>query len=65
VRQAERLLAMAEKGYQLGVKTNLDVQDALLNARGARASLARAQRDHVVAEATLRWVCGDDAPGVP
>jgi hydrophobic/amphiphilic exporter-1 (mainly G- bacteria), HAE1 family len=62
VRQAERLLAMAEKGYELGVKTNLDVQDALLNARAARASLARAQRDYLVADATLRWVCGDGGP---
>jgi HAE1 family hydrophobic/amphiphilic exporter-1 len=57
-RQAERLLLMAEKGYEFGIKTNLDVQDAVLNLRTARGSLARAQRDYRVALVNLRWVCG-------
>jgi hydrophobic/amphiphilic exporter-1 (mainly G- bacteria), HAE1 family len=63
VSQAERLLFMAEKGYELGVKTNLDVDDAQLNLRAARGSLARAQRDYLVAKVNLEWVKGTlDAP---
>ena len=33
VKQAERLLFLAEKGFELGVKTRLEVQDAELNLR--------------------------------
>ena len=40
VKQAERLLALAEKGFELGVKTRLDVQDAELNLQAAQANLA-------------------------
>jgi len=58
VSQAERLLTMAEKGFELGVKTNLDVQDAQLNVLQARGSLALAQRDFQVALVNLRWVAG-------
>ena len=49
VQQAEKLLSLAEKGFELGVKTRLEVQDAELNASNARLSLARAQRDYRVA----------------
>ena len=49
VAQAEKLLFLAEKGFELGVKTRLEVQDAELNLSSARANLARAQRDYNVA----------------
>jgi HAE1 family hydrophobic/amphiphilic exporter-1 len=58
VSQAERLLAMAEKGYELGVKTRLDVDDAQLNLSQARGNLARARRDYLAARTTLDWVTG-------
>ena len=58
VRQAERLLFLSEKGYELGVKTSLDVQDAQLNLLLARTNLARAQRDYRVARVSLEWVAG-------
>ena len=58
VTQAEKLLFLAEKGYELGVKTRLEVQDAELNVRLARASVAAAQRDYRVARANLEWVTG-------
>jgi HAE1 family hydrophobic/amphiphilic exporter-1 len=58
VHQAERVLGMAEKGYELGVKTRLDVEDASANLVTARAGLARAQRDYHVARVNLRWARG-------
>ncbi|MBZ5556210.1 MAG: efflux RND transporter permease subunit [Acidobacteriia bacterium] len=58
VRQAEQLVFLAEKGFELGVKTRLDVQDAELNLQAAHASRARAQRDYRVARVTLAWVSG-------
>ncbi len=58
VRQAERLLAMAEKGFQYGVKTQLEVDDAQLNVTRAKSSLAKAYRDYLVARVTLEWVKG-------
>jgi hydrophobic/amphiphilic exporter-1 (mainly G- bacteria), HAE1 family len=58
VRQAERLVFLAEKGYELGVKTRLDVQDAQLNLLLAKGNLARAQRDYRVARVTVEWVAG-------
>jgi HAE1 family hydrophobic/amphiphilic exporter-1 len=58
VAQAEKLLSLAEKGFELGVKTRLEVQDAELNASNARLSLARAQRDYRVARVNLEWVSG-------
>ena len=67
VTQAERLLFLAEKGFELGVKTRLEVQDAELNRSAARANLARAQRDYHVARVNLEWVAGtlDDGAGPP
>ena len=58
VRQAERLLTMAEKGFQYGVKTQLEVDDAQLNVTRAKSSLAKAYRDYLVARVTLEWVKG-------
>jgi HAE1 family hydrophobic/amphiphilic exporter-1 len=58
VDQARRLLEMSEKGQELGVKTRLEVDDALLNARLAEANLARARRDWLVALANLRFAQG-------
>ena len=67
VKQAERLLFLAEKGFELGVKTRLEVQDAELNRSVARANLARAQRDYRVARVNLEWVAGtlDGGPVPP
>jgi len=56
--QAARVLFMAEKGYEFGVKTHLEVQDAQTNLLAARAGVLGAQRDYRVALATLRWVSG-------
>jgi HAE1 family hydrophobic/amphiphilic exporter-1 len=58
VGQAKRLLEMSRQGQELGVKTRLEVEDALLNVRQAEANLARAQRDYLVARANLRYVEG-------
>jgi len=58
VAQAERLLAMAEQGFALGVKTRLDVDDAQLNLIEARAGLARGRRDLQVSRITLDWIMG-------
>lgn len=56
VGQAERLLSMAEKGFDLGVKTRLEVDDARLNLLAARGNLARARRDYLAAGANLAYV---------
>jgi len=58
IRRAERLLRMAEKGYEFGVKTKLDVDDAQFNVNEAKGNLARARRDYSVARVTLDWVMG-------
>jgi HAE1 family hydrophobic/amphiphilic exporter-1 len=58
VRQAERLVQMAEKGYEFGVKIRLEVDDAQLNLVQARSNLARAQRDQHVALVNLMWAMG-------
>ena len=58
VAQARRLLEMAEAGFDLGVKTHLEVEDAQLNLMAARGNLARARRDRAVAEVTLERVQG-------
>jgi len=58
VEQAERLVFLAEKGYELGVKTHLEVQDAQLNLLAAKSNLARALRDYHVARVNLAWVEG-------
>ena len=58
VSQAERLLTMAEKGYEYGVKTRLDVDDAQLNLIQTKGNLARAKRDYLVALVNLEYVIG-------
>lgn len=58
VRQAERLVQMAEKGYEYGVKIRLEVEDAQLNLLRARGNLARAQRDYRVARVNYEWASG-------
>ena len=58
VSQAQRLLAMAEKGYEFGVKTRLDVDDAELNLQLAQGNLAKARRDHLAAQTNLQWAMG-------
>jgi HAE1 family hydrophobic/amphiphilic exporter-1 len=60
--EAERLLALAEKGFELGVKVRLDVDDAQLNLLQARAGLARGKRDLLAAQVNLRWVTGELSP---
>ncbi len=58
VGQAERLLAMAEKGYALGVKIRLDVEDAQFNLLQAQGNLARARRDYLAAKVNLDRAMG-------
>ncbi len=58
VAQAEKLFGMAEVGYEYGVKTKLEVDDAQLNLRSARGNLASAERDYRVALTNLEWVAG-------
>jgi hydrophobic/amphiphilic exporter-1 (mainly G- bacteria), HAE1 family len=58
VEQAQHLVFLAEKGYELGIKTHLDVQDAQVNLLAAKTNFARAQRDYRVARVTLDWVMG-------
>jgi HAE1 family hydrophobic/amphiphilic exporter-1 len=56
--QARRLLFMAEKGFEHGVKTRLEVEDAQFNLKQAKGNLARARRDYLVARVTLWWTMG-------
>lgn len=58
VKQAERLLQMAEKGYEYGVKIRLEVDDAQLNLLQARGNLARAQRNYQAAQVEYNWAMG-------
>ena len=58
VGQTERLLYMAEKGYEYGVKTRLDVEDAEFNLVQAKGNLARAKRDYLVACVNLERAIG-------
>ncbi len=58
VSQAQRLLAMAEKGYEFGVKTKLEVDDAQLNLTLAQGNLAKARRNHLAAQTNLQWAMG-------
>ncbi len=58
VSQAERLLAMSEKGYILGVKIRLEVDDAELNLLQAKGNLSRAKRNYLLSLTQLDWVRG-------
>jgi HAE1 family hydrophobic/amphiphilic exporter-1 len=58
VAQAEKPLYMAEKGFEYGVKTRLEVDDAQLNLTQARANLAKVSRGYLVARVTMEWALG-------
>jgi HAE1 family hydrophobic/amphiphilic exporter-1 len=58
VTQAEKLLSLSEKGYELGVKIRLEVEDAELNLQQARGNLTRAWRDYLTSRVNLLWVMG-------
>ncbi len=58
VEQAEKLLSLSEKGYELGVKIRLEVEDAELNLQQAKGNLTRAWRDYLTARVNLLWVMG-------
>ncbi len=58
VARAERLLAMAEKGYEFGVKTKLEVDDAETSVVQAKGNLATAKRNYLVARVTYEWATG-------
>lgn len=58
VKQAERLLQMAETGFEYGVKTRLEVDDAQTNLLRAQSNLARAKRDYLAAQVSLQWAMG-------
>lgn len=58
VEEAQKVLSMANKGYQYGLMTRLDVEDAELALLQAQGGLARAKRDAMVAEVNLTWVMG-------
>lgn len=58
VGEAEHLLWMAEKGYELGAKTRLEVDDAQSNVIQAKGNLARGQQEYLVALVTLEWAQG-------
>jgi hydrophobic/amphiphilic exporter-1 (mainly G- bacteria), HAE1 family len=64
VEQADRLVTLAEKGYEYGVKTRLDVDDAQFNRSRAHGNLARARRDYLVAGAALRHAMGTLGDGI-
>lgn len=58
VRQAERLLQMAEKGFELGVKIRLEVDDAQTSLLQAQINRAKAATDYLVARGNLEWTMG-------
>jgi HAE1 family hydrophobic/amphiphilic exporter-1 len=58
VAQAEKLLYLSEKGYELGVKIRLEVEDAELKLQQARGNFLRAWRDYRAALVNLQWVMG-------
>ena len=58
VTQAEKLLFLSEKGYELGVKIRLEVEDAELKLQQARGNLSQAWRDYRAARVNLLWVMG-------
>jgi HAE1 family hydrophobic/amphiphilic exporter-1 len=58
VTQAKRLLEMAEKGYEFGVKIRLEVDDAQTNLLQAQINRAKAASDYLVARVNLEWTMG-------
>lgn len=58
VERARRLVSMAEKGYELGVKTRIEVEDAQSNLLRARTAELEARRNWRVARIMLDWSMG-------
>ncbi len=58
VRQAERLLQMAEKGFEFGVKIRLEVDDAQTSLLQVQINRAKAATDYLVARVNLEWAMG-------
>lgn len=58
VAQAEKLLFLSEKGYELGVKIRLEVEDAELKLQQAKGNLSHAWRDYRAACVNLLWMMG-------
>lgn len=58
VKQAQRLLQMAEKGYEYGVKIRLEVDDAQTNLLQAETNRVKAANEYLVAQVNLQWVMG-------
>ena len=58
VAQAEKLLFLSEKGYELGVKIRLEVEDAELKLQQAKGNLSQAWRDYLAARVNLLWAMG-------
>jgi outer membrane protein TolC len=56
---------MAKKGFELGVKIRLEVEDAELNMLQARGNLTCARRDYLVARINLARVMGGLGEGNP
>lgn len=69
VTQAEKLVRLSEKGFEYGVKIRLEVDDAEVNLRQSRSSLALARRDYLVAMTDLALAMGilgeESFPGLP
>ena len=65
VKQAERLVQMAEKGYEFGVKIRLEVDDAQFNLLQARSNLTKAQRDFRVSQVNYLWAVGAAGEQLP
>ncbi len=58
VSEAERLRWMAEKGFELGAKTRLEVDDAQGNVIQAKGNLAVGLHGYLVARVSLEWAKG-------
>jgi len=58
VEQAEKVVFMANKGFEYGVKTKLDVDDAQQGLNQSRGNFARARRDYLVAQVNLLYAEG-------
>lgn len=51
----ELIAGVWEKGFEYGVKTRLDVDDAQMNLTRTRAKRAKASRNCLVARVTMKW----------
>lgn len=60
IEQAEKLLGLSEKGFELGVKTRLEVEDSELNLQTAKSNFMKAQRDFLIAEVLYLRATGEE-----